>query len=586
MTQKKKALCLASMASNLDNFNRNNVKTLQSLGYDVTLASNFHTSEDINSQEKIDSFVKEMEADGVHIAQVDFSRKIGNIGGQIKSYKQVKELVNQGFDLIHCHAPICAAITRSCAKKYQKSGKSKVIYTAHGFHFYEGAPIKNWLLFYPIEKHYSRYTDVLTTINTEDYKRATEKFKAKKTIYVPGIGVDTAMFGASNKGHEIRKELGLSETDTMLLSVGELNENKNHKVVIKALAELKERGELPDNLHYIIAGIGDKEKELKKQVTESGLNAKVGLVGYRSDIADFYDAADAFLFPSFREGLSVSLMEAMASGLPVICSKIRGNTDLIDDGRGGLFFDSGDSGSARETIRELLNTNKEEMGIYNLQKIKGFDIKKVDETMKTYMGGGGIFRHLQEIASWNRIRSELSLPVDAFVLTSVGELNSNKNHSIIIKALKGCDDLQIHYLIVGKGALIQELQSLIGTLELESNVHLLGYRTDIADIYRASDVCVFPSIREGLGLAGIEGMSCGLPLIVSDNRGTRDFADKEGSIVCEYDDIKGFTEAILRLKNKPQKCREMGKHNKSISVKFDTAVVKCKMEKVYSDIDM
>ena len=165
---KKKALCLASMASNLDNFNRNNVKLLQELDYDVTLAANFRTSEDSSSQKKINSFRKEMKEDGVHTVQIDFSRKVANVKKQIKSIGQVRRLLAQGYDLIHCHTPICAAITRLCARRYQKKGVTKVIYTAHGFHFFKGAPIKNWIFFFPVEKWLSRYTDVLININKED----------------------------------------------------------------------------------------------------------------------------------------------------------------------------------------------------------------------------------------------------------------------------------------------------------------------------------------------------------------------------------------------------------------------------------
>lgn len=368
----KKALCLASMASNLDNFNRNNVKILKELGYDVTLASNFHTSEDINSQEKTDSFMNEMEAEGVHIVQIDFSRRIENAGNQIKSYKQVKELLKQGFDLIHCHAPICAAITRMCAKKYRKRG-AKVIYTAHGFHFYDGAPLKNWVVFYPIEKWLSRYTDVLITINKEDYRRACEKFKAGKIVYVPGIGVDIEKFGAHCHGGEIREELGIGSDNTLLLSVGELNGNKNHEIVIRALAKLEEKP------YYVIVGKGEKEAYLQSLITQLGLADRVKLAGFRNDVAVFYDAADAFVFPSFREGLSVALMEAMASGLPVVCGRIRGNTDLIDEGIGGFFFDPDDTDSVTYAIQRLLKADMKKYGSHNLERIKGFDVHTVEK---------------------------------------------------------------------------------------------------------------------------------------------------------------------------------------------------------------
>ena len=202
-------------------------------------------------------------------------------------------------------------------------------YTAHGFHFYNGAPLKNWLIFYPVEKCLSRYTDVLITINNEDYKRATEKFHAKKMFYISGAGVDVEKFAPRQSGRDkIRAELGLEDTDFMLLSVGELNENKNHASVIKAIAG--------KDITYVIVGKGDKEAELKTMADEN--NVDLRLTGYRNDVADFYDAADVYILPSIRKGLNVSLMEAMDSGLPVACSPIRCNTDLVDEEDGVMFM--------------------------------------------------------------------------------------------------------------------------------------------------------------------------------------------------------------------------------------------------------
>ncbi len=364
---KKKALCLASMASNLDNFNRNNVKLLQELDYDVTLAANFCTSEDSSSQKKIDSFRKEMKHDGVHTVQIDFSRKIAKVNKQIKSIKQVKSLLSNNYDLIHCHTPICAAITRLCAMKYQKKGKVKVIYTAHGFHFFKGAPIKNWILYYPVEKWLSRYTDVLITINKEDYRRAKKYFRAKKTEYVPGVGVDTKKFTPSKYGREkIRKELCLKDNQIMLLSVGELNENKNHISVVKAIKGT--------DYVYVIVGKGEKKAEL--ECTAKECNVDLRLMGYRRDVADFYNAADVYVLPSLREGLNVSLMESMASGLAVACSDIRGNVDLIER---SLF--------APNVITEIGKAvedaviHKDDLSAKNIIDIKRFDINIVNKLM-------------------------------------------------------------------------------------------------------------------------------------------------------------------------------------------------------------
>ncbi len=326
----KKALLIASMASMLDNFNRNNIKILLDLGYKLSLASNFKTNQDSNSQEKTEHFLKSMKELGVDCIQIDFSRSLWDIHGQWKSYKQVKNLLRKKFDLIHCHSPICAAMTRLCARNYRKTG-TRVFYTAHGFHFFKSAPLQNWLIYYPVEKWMSSFTDVLITINKEDYYRAKNTFHAKKTVYIPGVGIDSKKFQSIRiSGEEKRKELGISQEEILILSVGELNKNKNHEIVIKALAEFSEQ-----NITYMIAGEGNQRDHLRTLADKKGVTLK--LLGFRDDINSLLEAADIFAFPSKREGLSVSIMEAMFMKTPVIASKIRGNTDLIKDGENGVL---------------------------------------------------------------------------------------------------------------------------------------------------------------------------------------------------------------------------------------------------------
>ena len=387
----KKALFIASMGSMLDNFNRANIKMVQDLGYDVTLAANFNTSEDTNSHEKIMKFCDEMKANGCHIVQIDFGRSVSHVGQQMKSVEQVRELLKRRFDLVHCHSPICAAITRVEYEKYRKQG-GKLIYTAHGFHFYDGAPKKNWLIFYPIERVLSKYTDVLITINKEDYNRAKNEFHAKKTIYVPGVGVDTKKFenvSASIDREAKREELGVKDSDTLLLSVGELNENKNHSVVIKALGELQGDGKLGDNhIVYMIAGTGDTKDTLKQ--LGKAENVDVQLLGFREDVSELLTAADMFILPSIREGLNVSLMEAMASGTPCLAGNIRGNVDLIDSGKGGELFDPQDVKSVADAISTEINQrdNWAQQGKHNLEKIRNFDLSIVEDDYKNLIGGG------------------------------------------------------------------------------------------------------------------------------------------------------------------------------------------------------
>lgn len=254
--------------------------------------------------------------------------------GNIKAYKMLKAVIDEGnYEIIHCHTPVGAMLTRLAAQDARKKG-SKIFYTAHGFHFYKGAPLINWLAYYPVEKWLARKTDVLITINKEDFNRA-KNFKAGKVVYVPGVGIDINKFSKRiGNRQEKRAELSLQDTDFVLLSVGELISRKNHTIVLEALAELKKAGKLT-NIQYVICGRGVLEAELKEKSVSLGVSDHVHFLGYRNDISEICNASDLFVFMSLQEGLPVALMEAMACGLPVICSDIRGNTDLVESGKNG-----------------------------------------------------------------------------------------------------------------------------------------------------------------------------------------------------------------------------------------------------------
>jgi glycosyltransferase involved in cell wall biosynthesis len=243
--------------------------------------------------------------------------------GNLKAIKEIKKIVeNDEYEIVHCHTPIAAACTRLACKGLRKKGV-KVIYTAHGFHFYKGAPKKNWLIYYPVEKICARWTDVLITINKEDYALACKKMKARRVEYVPGVGIDFAKFkNTVVDKQEKRRKIGVPDDAFVLLSVGELNANKNHEVVIRALAQIKD-----EKIHYAIAGQGKLKKYLCKLATDLGIADRVHLLGYRTDIAELYKAADVCVFPSIREGLGLAAVEGMAAGLALIVSDNRGTRD-------------------------------------------------------------------------------------------------------------------------------------------------------------------------------------------------------------------------------------------------------------------
>ncbi|MBR5794560.1 MAG: glycosyltransferase family 4 protein [Erysipelotrichaceae bacterium] len=297
--------------------------------------------------------------------------------GNLLAIGEIKKLVEeQKYDIVHCHTPIAAMCTRVACRKLRKQGV-KVMYTAHGFHFYKGAPLLNWMIYYPIEKICSYWTDVLITINQEDYNLATRKMRARRIEYVPGVGIDIDKFKNTvvNKKQK-REELGIPEDAFLLLSVGELNENKNHELVIRALAEIKNK-----NIHYLIAGEGNLKSYLTNLCSELSLSDNVHLAGYRKDVNELYMISDAFIFPSFREGLSVSLMEAMSVGLPCLVSKIRGNVDLITN-EGGILFDSHIVEECKNAINKIVNNDLKSLSVYNMQAIKKYEINEINKLMK------------------------------------------------------------------------------------------------------------------------------------------------------------------------------------------------------------
>ena len=377
----KRALVMASVASMIDQFNMPNIRLMKEMGYEVDVATNFLKGSTC-SEEKIAALKETLREMNVRCFQIDFSRNVLNVCENIKAFKQTKKIIDENnYALIHSHSPIGGFLSRIAARNDRKNG-TKMIYTAHGFHFFKGAPLMNWLIFYPIERICSRWTDVLVTITHEDYQLAQKKMYAKEVVYVPGVGINTAAFSPKEEDAAInarkREELGLAMTDTVMLSVGELNKNKNHEIILRAMARLGRK-----DLHYLIAGRGELKEYLEQLAIELGVSGQFHLLGFRTDVKELFKTADFFAHPSFREGLSVAVMEAMANGLPVICTKIRGNTDLIEDNKGGYLFKPAEQETAYTALKNIMDSlDRNYMGLYNLKKSEGLDVKAVLEEMR------------------------------------------------------------------------------------------------------------------------------------------------------------------------------------------------------------
>lgn len=553
----KKALFVATVGG-FFGFERNDIKILQSMGYEVHIAANLSLSD--------------FQADGIIRHQIDFAR-IPWSKTNLNAYKQLKMLFKEThFDLVHCHTPMGGVLARLAARKYRKQG-TKVIYTAHGFHFFKGAPLKNWLLYYPVEWLCAFWTDELITINKEDYARAKKHMHAKHITYIPGVGVDLNKFApdifTTKEIANSRSDLGLDADDKMLLSVGELISRKNHEAVIRALAKLNN-----SKIKYFVCGTGELREYLEKLIEELRLSENVKLLGYRTDISKLCDCADLFVFPSLQEGLPVALMEAIASKTPVICSNIRGNTDLVG---GNALFEPKNVDQIAEKIEQYFNKDNATEIEQNYSNLRKFDLEKVSEEMKTlYFGAGGV-TYLERLYLSQQLRKSIGIPLDSMLILSVGELNKNKNHEVVIRALAKIRDTSVHYAIAGIGELYDYLENLTKELGLADRVHLLGYRSDVAELYQAADLYIHPSLREGLPVALMEAIASKTPVICSDIRGNVDLISEDARFDCR--DVDGIANKILLYLNS-DRTDEMQANFEALK-KYDISNVVSNMNALY-----
>ena len=353
----------------MNNFAMSAILAAKELGIDFTIANNMSMADKEN-------FARVCEQYDIKMVHIDFDRNpLGK--SNLLARKQLLALMEkENYDIVHCNTPSGGVVGRLCAAQEKIP---KVIYMAHGFHFWKGAPLKNWLLYYPVERFLAHFTDRLITINHEDYECA-KHFHYKKggrAEYVPGVGIVPKRFERNEiVRSEMRNALGIKEGETVLLSVGEINRNKNNRIVIEALAKLGRK-----DIRYVACGIGELMEENQKLAKTLGIEDQVMFAGYRTDIDKFYQAADAFVISSFREGLPVSLMEAMSAELPCIASKIRGNVDLLNDSQ--LLFDPHNAEGLCTALKKAMDGRiAEREVIRNRETLKRFSMEEAVKAMK------------------------------------------------------------------------------------------------------------------------------------------------------------------------------------------------------------
>lgn len=356
-----KILFLCTTDSMIWNFMVSHIKRLEQEGCTVECATSI-----------TGPYFKELQNNGLTMHEIPFKRSPYDLQN-IKAYKLLRKLVKGGsYDVIFCHEPVGGAFGRIVGK----AAGCKVIYMAHGFHFYKGAPLFNNIIYYTIERVLSWRTDLLITINKEDFA-ASQSFHAKQTLLLNGIGVDTKKFSAF-EAHFFEENFNLPEGSVKLLSVGELIGRKNHATIIEAMKSFKGK-----DIHYFIAGEGELREKLKSRVSDYGLQNQVHFLGFCRNISELCNSCDIFVFPSVQEGLSIALMEAMSCGKPIVASNIRGNVDLIANKNGGYLIDTYDVQGYVDAIQKIIDHPelKTFMCKINQSTVLNYDIKTIENKL-------------------------------------------------------------------------------------------------------------------------------------------------------------------------------------------------------------
>lgn len=368
----KKVLFTATVDSHILAFHLPFLKWFKDQGYEVHVAT--------NGDEEIPYCDKKI--------KISFERSPFKLNNIKAIFQLRKILLKEKYDIIHTHTPMGSVVTRLAAKKSRKQG-TRVIYTAHGFHFFKGASLINWALFYPVEKYLSKYTDTLILINKEDYCLAKKKFKKCKDIqYVPGVGIDENKFDikmTKKEKTELRKSLGLKDNDFVMIYPAELSNRKRQIWLINAVSTLLKENK---DMHLLLPGRDSLNGKCQELVKELNLEKQIHFLGFRKDIPKLLQISDLSVSSSRQEGLPVNIMEAMYVGLPIVATDCRGNRDLVKDGENGYIVPLDDSEMFDERIKTIYvnKTLRNKLKTANKNEIETYMLKNIlDKMNKIYV---------------------------------------------------------------------------------------------------------------------------------------------------------------------------------------------------------
>ena len=358
-----KALFLATVDSHIYYFHLPFMKLLRLKGYEVEVAAS-----------PIYGFKERIEREGFTFHPISFSRNPLHPTNTIAFFQLFRLLKKNKYQLVHTHTPVASFLGRFAAKL---AGVPAVLYTAHGFHFFDGAPRKNWMLYYTAEKIVAKWTDALLVMNQEDFENGKKLgfIPGESLFFVHGVGVDIKRYSQAQEGKDIRVELGIHNDAVVMTCVAEFIPRKNHEFLLNAWENIVK---IDKHLHLLLVGDGTL---LKNYQNRDFLN--VHFLGKRLDVPEILKASDIITLTSIHEGLPRCIMEAMAAGKPVVATDIRGSRDLVKDGVNGFLVKLGDVQGLVDSILKLANDEglRDRMGKKGRELIEDYSLENVLEEM-------------------------------------------------------------------------------------------------------------------------------------------------------------------------------------------------------------
>lgn len=366
----KKALLVATVQSHIAQFHRPLIKVLKESGYEI------HVAARDNLDEKNGLMIKNVD----RIYNIPFQRNPID-SRNLQAYQKLKALLQiEKYDFISCNTPVGGVLARLAASHVRKQG-TRVYYTAHGFHFYKGAPRFNWIIYYPIEKYMAHYTDTLVTITKEDYILAKSNFRTN-VVHIHGVGADDKKFLSvtPEQVQQFRIDQGYNGK-FVVLCVGELNKNKNQKTVIDAIKKVTESH---PEIILLVAGNGPLEQKLKMQVETLELQNHVQMLGYCVDLEKYTNACDVLVSASFREGMPLNIIEGMMCKKPVVASYNRGHKELIVDEKTGFLFEASNSKDLAKYIELCIEDGelRQQLGQNGYHHVKPYLSRNVEKELR------------------------------------------------------------------------------------------------------------------------------------------------------------------------------------------------------------